>query len=235
MEDQDDIFVMADAASPKPVAAKPGNTALRLGGLAAILLAIVGIPLYFLISQRSTPGTLGSDVGTNGTTVSNGASGDGVTSGDSTSPTTASSVTAPSTSTTTPSSPSTEQVEQATALDRGTPLPKEVVTLYFPFDDITLTPLQASRLKEFWAKLQNKDGSFLIEGYADSIGNENYNLNLSRQRAEQVVKTLQDLGMGSSHQVKINSLGEANPATSNDTAKDRAFNRRVVVTFNPKN
>lgn len=74
-----------------------------------------------------------------------------------------------------------------------------------------------------------------LVGHADSSGDDAYNLNLGRQRAQQVqtalVAAIERLRPGHSRAVQtvVQSLGEAKPIAPNTTAEGRARNRRVEV------
>jgi OOP family OmpA-OmpF porin len=86
-------------------------------------------------------------------------------------------------------------------------------------DDMILNEL-ADRLKEF------PDVQLLVEGHTDSTGNEAYNLDLSRRRAQSAVDYLVARGIAGDR-FTIQGVGSANPVASNDTAEGRAANRRV--------
>jgi len=65
-----------------------------------------------------------------------------------------------------------------------------------------------------------------IEGHTDSMGPEAYNMNLSLQRAEAVMKYLVAQGVDS-YRMKVLGKGEDYPVASNDTEEGRAHNRRI--------
>ena len=68
----------------------------------------------------------------------------------------------------------------------------------------------------------------LIEGHTDSIGADDYNLDLSERRAGTVRQALIDNGIDASRFV-IQGLGEDVPVADNDTSAGRQKNRRVEV------
>jgi outer membrane protein OmpA-like peptidoglycan-associated protein len=69
----------------------------------------------------------------------------------------------------------------------------------------------------------------LIEGHTDSVGNDQYNLRLSRQRAAAVkAKMMQQLGY-SSDMIEAIGFGESRPIATNDTVEGRQRNRRVIL------
>jgi len=74
-----------------------------------------------------------------------------------------------------------------------------------------------------------------IFGYTDSSGNPEYNLKLSRDRAESVKTYLISKGLGAIR-LKTTGLGVADPIATNDTDQGRSINRRVefAITANQK-
>jgi outer membrane protein OmpA-like peptidoglycan-associated protein len=69
-----------------------------------------------------------------------------------------------------------------------------------------------------------------IEGYTDSRGDAQENLELSRARAQAVADVLIDLGIDAKR-IEIKGYGESFPVTENASAKGRAQNRRVEIVF----
>jgi len=65
-----------------------------------------------------------------------------------------------------------------------------------------------------------------IQGYTDSMGNDDINQTLSDARARRVGKALVNLGVDGKILTQ-RGFGEARPVASNDTAKGRARNRRI--------
>jgi outer membrane protein OmpA-like peptidoglycan-associated protein len=72
--------------------------------------------------------------------------------------------------------------------------------------------------------------SVVIEGHTDSMGSEDYNQELSEQRAMSVQSALMQRGVQGS-QISTAGKGEGLPVASNDTAGGRQQNRRVEVIF----
>jgi outer membrane protein OmpA-like peptidoglycan-associated protein len=71
----------------------------------------------------------------------------------------------------------------------------------------------------------------IIAGYTDATGNADYNLQLSRQRANAVSDYLRERGALSNVNVLVQGLGEKQPVTTNETAEGRQQNRRVEITL----
>ncbi len=70
----------------------------------------------------------------------------------------------------------------------------------------------------------------LIEGFTDSVGSEEMNLELSRRRAETFQQQLMNGGIAGDR-IEVRAWGEANPVADNSTAAGRQQNRRVEVLF----
>lgn len=67
-----------------------------------------------------------------------------------------------------------------------------------------------------------------IEGHADSSGQPEANMNLSKQRAESIRNLLIHLGL-SPRWIGVAGLGDTKPLASNDTEDGRRKNRRVEI------
>jgi outer membrane protein OmpA-like peptidoglycan-associated protein len=70
----------------------------------------------------------------------------------------------------------------------------------------------------------------MIEGHTDSVGGDEYNLDLSQRRADAVRAALVDHGIAADR-VRTHGLGESYPSASNDSAGGRQQNRRVEIIF----
>ena len=73
---------------------------------------------------------------------------------------------------------------------------------------------------------ENSNISIQISGHTDNVGADEYNLKLSQQRTESVVKYLVDKGI-TSKRLLAKGYGESKPISINDTDEGRAQNRRV--------
>jgi outer membrane protein OmpA-like peptidoglycan-associated protein len=80
------------------------------------------------------------------------------------------------------------------------------------------------------ARILNKypDTNILIEGHADATGGEEWNLELSKLRAQSVSNYLAGQQVMETRFTTM-GYGESQPVASNDTADGRAANRRVEV------
>ena len=77
-----------------------------------------------------------------------------------------------------------------------------------------------------------KNSTVLVSGHTDSTGSAEYNLTLSRDRAQSVAAYLQGQGVKSSR-FEVMGLGSSNPIASNETDAGRAQNRRVEIKIIP--
>lgn len=104
-----------------------------------------------------------------------------------------------------------------------------VDNLNFDFDKWDITPESSVYLDEVATLLKLKDKLKLaINGYTDSKGTEEYNLELSRKRALAVYNYLISKGINK-EQLTYSYFGESNALKSNKTGRKRAKNRRVEL------
>ncbi len=85
----------------------------------------------------------------------------------------------------------------------------------------------ASQLVDF-IKINNPK-SILIKGYTDSDGDDQLNLDLSKNRANSIKELLTNNGV--SINIDIIGLGKSNPIAPNDTKENKSKNRRVEIFF----
>lgn len=74
--------------------------------------------------------------------------------------------------------------------------------------------------------------NILVVGHTDSVGTEDYNMTLSKNRAYSVTNYLINKGL-SNGRFNTNWFGESQPKYDNNTADGRAKNRRVNVAIVP--
>ena len=99
--------------------------------------------------------------------------------------------------------------------------------LNFDFDKSFVKPQydeMLTNLKEF---IEKNDYEVTIEGHTDYIASNQYNMGLSKRRAEAVKAKLIELGLDPSRIVAIVPKGEEEPVADNNTTEGRAKNRRV--------
>jgi outer membrane protein OmpA-like peptidoglycan-associated protein len=101
--------------------------------------------------------------------------------------------------------------------------------ILFDVNKSELRPVAKANLEDLADILQKYDETnILIEGHTDSTGPEQYNLNLSRLRAQSVANFLAGLGVRADR-FRIMGYGEEQPVASNETAEGRQLNRRVEI------
>ena len=99
--------------------------------------------------------------------------------------------------------------------------------LNFDFDKSFVKPQydkMLTNLKEF---IEKNDYEVTIVGHTDYIASNQYNMGLSKRRAEAVKAKLIELGLDPSRIVAIVPRGEEEPVADNSTTEGRAKNRRV--------
>ncbi len=111
------------------------------------------------------------------------------------------------------------------------PAPPEKVTFsadaLFDFDSAKLKPQGEQALDGFVAQLENLNYDLIIAvGYADRIGNEEYNKKLSVRRAESVKEYLVTQKGIDPNRVFSDGKGEANPVTG-DSCRD--MNKKQLI------
>ena len=105
-----------------------------------------------------------------------------------------------------------------------------VSSVLFAFDQDNVQSMYESDLDALGRFLQQHPSAYVVlSGYADSTGPEDYNMNLSKRRSEQVADYLKQNFNISSDQIVTFWYGEANPVASNDAPAGRAKNRRVEI------
>jgi outer membrane protein OmpA-like peptidoglycan-associated protein len=128
---------------------------------------------------------------------------------------------------------SVADVESATQVE--TTLAADVL---FAFNQANLTPAAAATLAQVANDVKARaKGEVRIDGYTDAVGDDAYNLDLSRRRAASVQAALQPLLAGAPVTLRVTGHGEANPVAPNnnpdgsDNPGGRAKNRRVTIGF----
>ena len=99
--------------------------------------------------------------------------------------------------------------------------------IYFEFSKDELMPRSYVELHKLLKIMkENPKMSIEITGHTDSIGSDQYNLNLSVKRAAAVVSFLKSEGIAAKR-LSAHGAGESKPIAPNDTDEGRAENRRV--------
>jgi len=104
----------------------------------------------------------------------------------------------------------------------------KVEPVYFDSNKSVFTAQEKVKIDNL-VNLLKENGNYNVKvnGYADALGADNYNLNLSKSRVNSVVKSIVSGKIKKERIESQKGLGEANPAATNDTPEGRALNRRV--------
>jgi len=103
--------------------------------------------------------------------------------------------------------------------------------IFFDLDKDELKSESSSSLKRLYNFLvENSSVSITIIGHTDNQGNSVYNENLSLRRAESVKRFLIDKGVPL-NRVETEGKGDRKPIRPNDTAENKALNRRVTISI----
>ena len=100
--------------------------------------------------------------------------------------------------------------------------------IQFEFDSSVLKTESYSTLDKLAQELRDNGSSVNLDGYASAEGTEDYNMNLSTDRANAVKQYLVNAGVSASS-VSATGYGEENPVASNATEEGRVQNRRVEI------
>jgi outer membrane protein OmpA-like peptidoglycan-associated protein/YHS domain-containing protein len=111
----------------------------------------------------------------------------------------------------------------------------EVRPIFFDFDDASLKPEAKEELNKIADLLkQNKAVEVQLIGYADPLGNQQYNKNLSKKRAQAALEYLKNQGINT-QRLATDGKGETNFIAINknpdgsDNPTGRKYNRRVEI------
>ena len=101
--------------------------------------------------------------------------------------------------------------------------------ILFEFGSAALRPEFHDELDQVAGYLTSNPNSYVVlAGFTDSVGSEEYNLGLSRRRAESVGAYLMNANVSEDRIVK-DWFGKLNPVSDNATSEGRRMNRRVEI------
>ena len=101
----------------------------------------------------------------------------------------------------------------------------------FEVNESILTAGAARNIQQIAAFMKKyPERNAIIEGHTDSMGEDDYNMDLSRERAYAVREALALQGVPA-HRIQTQGFGEAMPVASNTSSSGRQKNRRVEVIF----
>ena len=99
--------------------------------------------------------------------------------------------------------------------------------LNFDFDKSVVKPQYFEMLNNLKDFIEQNNYEVTLEGHTDSIGSNQYNIGLSKRRAEAVKAKLIEFGLAEDRIVGIEAKGEEYPVATNETPEGRLQNRRV--------
>jgi len=123
-------------------------------------------------------------------------------------------------------------VEKKSAPVMKKPVEKVSMTLdfEFDFDKDVVRPNQHDDAKKIADSMKKYPGAkVLLEGHTDHTGTDEYNMDLSKRRAESVKRYLVENFNVDAARISTVGYGKTKPVASNDTAAGRQKNRRVVA------
>ncbi|GAB3957949.1 hypothetical protein GCM10028805_51640 [Spirosoma harenae] len=105
------------------------------------------------------------------------------------------------------------------------------IDLYFPMGEAFY--IRTDETKKFFKEAirylaEHQDKKFVLTGHTDDSGEDDVNMQLSRDRANDVKARLRKAGVLAS-QIKVVAKGETQPKADNSTESGRKANRRVTV------
>lgn len=103
--------------------------------------------------------------------------------------------------------------------------------LLFDTDKAQIRTAGEEKLQEIVNEIKNlpPNGQIRIFGHADARASNEYNKELSSERANAVKDWLQNKGGIDGQRLSIEAMGETAPRATNETARGRQLNRRVAV------
>ena len=107
----------------------------------------------------------------------------------------------------------------------------------FAFGSAALSGNAKREIDQFFGDLEGSTGSgsaaaervFVVPGYTDSVGHEDYNYDLGQKRATSVAGYLVSNKGLDPTQVRVVSYGASKPVADNSTPSGRRRNRRVEI------
>lgn len=118
---------------------------------------------------------------------------------------------------------------QAEKTDRGMVL--TLGDVLFDVGKATLAPGATRNIDQIASFMQRyPDRDAVIEGHTDSMGEDSFNLALSRERAFAVRRALVSSGVPA-NRLSTQGFGESLPLANNDSSTGRQKNRRVEIIF----
>lgn len=107
--------------------------------------------------------------------------------------------------------------------DKSLEKDKPLLTLYFDLDSDLLTQESKDKIVDFFKNNTKKFRRLKIVGHTDELGSEDYNIKLSKKRAENTAKFIKSSKLTKA-KIKIIAMGKKHPISEN-----HELNRRVEI------
>ncbi|MDR2337814.1 MAG: OmpA family protein [Deltaproteobacteria bacterium] len=118
------------------------------------------------------------------------------------------------------------QGTDARATERGVLI--NLPDVLFDFNKTNLRSDAVVKINKIADTIQSVQRRISVEGHTDAIGSDNYNYQLSYERAEAVAAALERRGVNPQN-LQVRGFGKKKPVADNATESGRARNRRVEV------
>ena len=113
---------------------------------------------------------------------------------------------------------------------------QNTATVNFNFDSYQLTPEARASLDALAAQIKDRENFILeIQGFADAIGSDAYNNQLTERRADSVRRYLAEFHNIPLFRMHMLGFGEVRAVADNSTREGRAQNRRVEIRLLTRN
>jgi outer membrane protein OmpA-like peptidoglycan-associated protein len=107
---------------------------------------------------------------------------------------------------------------------------QNTATVNFKFDSFQLTPEAKESLDQLASQIKDRENFILeIQGFADAVGSDAYNNQLTQRRADAVRRYLAEQHTIPLFRMHILGFGEVRAVAENTTRTGRAQNRRVEI------
>lgn len=113
---------------------------------------------------------------------------------------------------------------------------QNTASVHFKFDSYELTPETKESLDQLASQIKDRENFILeIQGFADWVGNDAYNNQLTQKRADAVRRYFAEQYNIALFRMHILGFGKIRPVADNTTRQGRAENRRVEIRLLTRN
>ena len=111
---------------------------------------------------------------------------------------------------------------------RYLPKTRKILDIHFGLNSDNIAESSKGVIRRFVLAVNHTSSNITVEGYTDSTGVYEKNIELSKRRAEAVRRLMIQYGVDSSR-IKSVGKGPMSPISTNDTEEGRAENRRIEI------